>query len=84
MATNFQAIFQTINLHLEQLPIETTFSLPELYGEDAWKKLYIGDRVMAGNLFRREVLAGHYLGIRLLPTKDRNKRTQYLKYQLQK
>lgn len=71
--------FQIIDKELDTLPDKSTFSLPELYGEEAWEKIYIGDRVMAGNRFRREVLQGHYPNVRLLPDKDHRQRTQYVK-----
>ncbi|MCP9328724.1 single-stranded DNA-binding protein [Liquorilactobacillus satsumensis] len=66
-----KAIFTRIEEQLKKQPSESQFSLPELYGEADWQQLYIGTRVQAGNLFRREVLAGHYPTLRLLATKDR-------------
>ncbi|KRM95093.1 hypothetical protein FC19_GL002187 [Liquorilactobacillus aquaticus DSM 21051] len=80
MNSKLKSIFEVIDAQLDDIPNNQNFSLPELYGEKEWDKLYIGDRVMAGNMFRREVLQGHYINVSLLPKKDRKKRTQYLKH----
>ncbi|EHN59607.1 single-stranded DNA-binding protein [Oenococcus kitaharae] len=73
-------IFQKVNSQLEQLKTGTTFSLPDLYGQEAWRDLYIGDRVMAGNFFLRQVRQGMYPHVKELTDKDENNRRQYLKY----
>ena len=72
-------IFKIIDSKLEKLYSETSFSLPDLYGEDQWRKIYIGDRVMAGNLFLRKANQGFYNDIQVLPKKDRKNRTLYFK-----
>ncbi|KGI02301.1 single-stranded DNA-binding protein [Oenococcus oeni] len=72
-------IFKIIDSKLEKLSSETGFSLPDLYDEDQWRKIYIGDRVMAGNLFLRKVNQGFYNDIQVLPKKDRKNRTLYFK-----
>ncbi|KRL35649.1 hypothetical protein FD20_GL001476 [Liquorilactobacillus uvarum DSM 19971] len=73
-------IFEVIDMQLANIPNKHSFSLPELYGEIEWNKLYIGDRVMTGNIFRREVLKGHYADVSLLPKKDGKNRSQYVKH----
>ncbi len=79
MQKNLKNIFCVIDFQLDHLPKDSLFSLPDLYGNEAWKQLYIGDRVMAGNAFRREVLKGHYPDVRLLSEKDRQNRSRYHK-----
>ncbi len=80
MPDSLKEIFQVIDTKLEKLGNNDTFSLPSLYGEKEWQRLYIGDRVKAGNAFRREVLKGHYQNVKLLPHKDHKNRSQYAKY----
>ncbi|AZZ60595.1 single-stranded DNA-binding protein [Oenococcus sp. UCMA 16435] len=79
MKEDLADIFEIIDFKLEKLPKKTSFSLPDLYGEDQWKKIYIGDRVMAGNFFLRKVNQGFYNDIRVLPKKDRKNRSLYFK-----
>lgn len=80
MNRELDQIFHKVNSRLESLKTGTTFSLPDLYGEEAWRNLYIGDRVMAGNFFLRRVRQGEYPHVKELADKDAKNRRQYLKY----
>ncbi len=79
MKQNMETIFKLIDTDLDKWLKGKNFSLPELIGESAWQKLTIGDRVMAGNFFLRQVRQGRYGDVEELAKKDKQNRHQYHK-----
>ena len=79
MKENMKPIFDVFDANLKKIRIDEKFSLPSLYGESEWDKLYIGDKVMAGNQFLRQVRQGHYPDVKELPKDNQHGRRQYQK-----
>ncbi|WP_439424964.1 DUF1413 domain-containing protein [Oenococcus alcoholitolerans] len=75
-------ILAEIEEKLIDWPDSRSFSLVDLLGEEFWQRLYIGDKVKAGNLFLRRVRQGTYAGVKVLPVKDNFHRTLYIKSRL--
>ena len=79
MKENMKPIFDVFDANLKNIDAGEKFSLPSLYGESDWDQLYIGDKVMAGNQFLRQVRKGHYPGVKELPKDKQHGRRQYQK-----
>lgn len=79
MKENMKPIFDVLDAHLKKIRTDEKFSLPSLYGESEWDKLYIGDKVMAGNQFLRQVRQGYYSDVKELPKDSQHGRRQYQK-----
>ena len=79
MKENMKPIFDVFDANLKKIQTDEKFSLPSLYGESEWDKLYIGDKVMAGNQFLRQVRQGHYPDVKELPKDNQHGSRQYQK-----
>ncbi|WP_258089031.1 single-stranded DNA-binding protein [Weissella fangxianensis] len=79
MKESMKSIFDIFDTNLKEIRTNEKFSLPSLYGESEWVKLYIGDKVMAGNQFLRQVRQGYYPDVKELPKDNQHGRRQYQK-----
>lgn len=79
MKENMPGIFRILETNLQNVKSGTIFSLPSLYGQNNWDRLYIGDKVMAGNQFLRKVRQGEYPEIKELPKNSRQQQRHYQK-----